>query len=163
MVLDIKHLRVPRDGRPIWPDTPDLMKKALQQLDAEIYDLVTAIYSASIDRHVRCSIHMVTHPLGGPSADILIARAVDLFNTISMSMQTMGIPPRAVIRPSFNIHPIERGRDPVTGLFGSGADSYKLLAESLCNVVFLLDILMPPGIPLQAVEVLNGMQRNLVG
>ena len=80
MALDIKHLRVLRDGRPAWPNTPDLMQKALQQLDAVIYDLVPAIYSASIDRNARRSIHMVAHPRGGPSEIFLIGRAVDLFN-----------------------------------------------------------------------------------
>ena len=73
----------------------------------------------------------------------------------------MGIPPRAVIWPNFNIHPIEKERGPTTGYSATGASNYKLLSESLSNVVFLIDILMPPGMPPHVAEVLNDEQRNL--
>ena len=78
-------------------------------------------------------------------AEFLQARAVDLFNTITMSYETMGIPPRAVIWPGFKLHPIEQYRDPVTGYFQASADNYIRFAESLVYVVYLLDVLMPTG------------------
>ena len=123
MVYDIKHLKIDHDGREMWPNTPELVGEALHQIDSEIYDLATAVYSAPIGRDARYSIHVLEQIPRDPCAEFLQARAVDLFNTITMFYETMGIPPRAVIWPGFNLHPIGQYRGPMIGYFQASADN----------------------------------------
>ena len=71
-----------------WPDTPELMAKALKLLDAEIYDPVTAIYSAPIDQDPRYSIHILEQTPTNSGFTVLQAREFDLFNTMTRAYHT---------------------------------------------------------------------------
>ena len=95
------------------------------------------------------------------AAEFLRARAMELFNSMVFTFSLAGIPPRAVMWPSFRLQPIESLRSGTTGFFDGSANARMAFAESLLTVAHCMEMITPMGCPPPAQEMLNGLKRSM--